>query len=55
MTPTKDSGALESDIEVTNAVRTVDLVVMILRIGEVGDKRRWLAPHLPRYRPIREL
>jgi hypothetical protein len=55
MPATKDSGAVGSDIEVTDAVRIVDLVVMILRIGEVRDKRRWLAPYLPRYRPIIEL
>ena len=55
MPPIKDSGALGSDIEVTDAVTIVDLVVMILRIGVVGDKIRRLAPHLPRNRPIREL
>jgi hypothetical protein len=55
MTLIKDSRALGSDIKVTDTVTIVDLVVMMLRIGEVKDKRRWLAPHLPHHRPIREL
>jgi hypothetical protein len=55
MPPTKDSRALGSDIEVTAAVIIIDLVVIKLRIGEVGDKKRLIAPYLPRYRLIREL
>jgi hypothetical protein len=51
----KDSGALGSDIKVIATVRIIDLVVIKLRIGEVGDKRRLIAPYLPRYRLIREL
>jgi hypothetical protein len=55
ITPIKDYRALRSDIKVIDAVRTVDLGVIILKIGEVRDKRRWLAPYLPRNRLIREL
>jgi hypothetical protein len=55
MPPIKDSGALGSDIEVIDTVIIVNLVVMILRIGVVGDKIRRLVPHLPRNRLIREL
>jgi hypothetical protein len=55
MPPIKDSRALGSDIEVIAAVRIIDLVVIKLRIGEVRDKKRLIAPYLPRYRLIREL